>query len=136
MKNKLSNFWFNLSDKIRFLLVGGFNASVSYFIFLIICLIIGENHYQIALALSWAISSVISFITQKSLVFNIEGNPIKQYFKCCATWVFSYMINAGLLEISVKKLAFNVFFAQVFAAFCCAIFTYIMFKLFAFRNKK
>ena len=134
MKNKFSDFWFNLSDKMLFLLVGGCNATVSYCIFSVICLIIGESLYQIALATSWIISSVISFTTQKCLVFNVNGNPIKQYFKCCTTWVFSYMINAGLLEIFVKKLALNVYFAQILATLCCAVFTYTMFTTFAFQK--
>ena len=134
MKYKLSNFWFNLSDKIRFLLVGGFNASISYCIFSIICLIIGESFYQTSLALSWVISSIISFTTQKYLVFNTTGNPIKQYFKCCTTWIFSYMINAGLLELFVKKFTLNVYLAQIFATLACASFTYIMFKSFAFKK--
>lgn len=135
MKNKLSNFWFNLSDKIRFLLVGGFNASVSYCIFSIICFVIGENLYQIALATTWVISSVTSFTTQRCFVFNVKGNLLKQYLKCCTTWVFSYMINAGLLEMFVKNLSLNVYFAQILATLCCAIFTYVMFKVFAFRKK-
>ena len=104
MIKKIKDFWFNLSDKIRFLLVGGFNASISYFIFSAICFFVGEEFYQASLAGAWIISSVISFTTQRCLVFNIEGNVFKQYCKCCTTWVFSYIINAMLLEIFVQKL--------------------------------
>ena len=98
LKNKkMSNFWFNLSDKIRFLIIGAFNAGISYLIFLVVCLILGENYYQLSLALAWIISSITSFTTQRLFVFNIEGCLIKQYCKCCATWLFSYIINAALL---------------------------------------
>ena len=75
--NKLKNYWFNISDKIRFLIIGGFNASISYIIFSIICLVIGENLYQTSLAISWIISSLISFTTQKCFVFPIKGNIFK-----------------------------------------------------------
>lgn len=136
MINKIKDCWFNLSDKIRFLLVGGFNASVSYVIFSLICLIVGEQYYQASLACSWIISSVISFITQRCLVFNVEGNLFKQYCKCCTTWVFSYLINATLLEIFVQKLDLNVYLAQIIATLSCAVFTYILFKTFAFRRGK
>ena len=59
--------WFKLDDKIRFLFVGGFNFGVSYLIYALICIIFGESIYQIALALTWALSSVVSFTTQKFL---------------------------------------------------------------------
>ena len=129
----MKNSWFKLSDKIRFLLVGGFNAGVSYLIYSTVCLIIGEHFYQTALALAWAISSVVSFTTQKFLVFRGKGNWKKEYIKCCTTWVFSYLINAGLLEIFVKYIHINVFAAQIIATLIAAVFTYILFKKFAFK---
>ena len=132
----MKNYWFNLSDKIRFLIIGGLNAGISYLIYFAVCLILGESFYQIALALAWAISSVISFTTQKFFVFNVEGNVIKQYLKCCTTWFFSYLINAFFLEMFVKQLMFNVYLAQIIATLLAAIFTYILFKKFAFKAKK
>lgn len=134
MIHKIKNSWFSLPDKIRFLLVGGLNAGISYIIFSLICLFIGENYYQASLATSWIISSGISFTTQRCLVFNVEGNIFKQYCKCCTTWIFSYLINAILLEIFVQKLELNVYLAQIIATLTCAIFTYILFKTFAFRK--
>ena len=136
MLEKIKNSWFNLSDKIRFILVGGFNAGVSYILYSLICLIAGEQYYQASLATAWVVSSVVSFTTQRCFVFNVEGNLIKQYFKCCTTWVFSYIINATLLEIFVQKLQINVYVSQILATGICAIFTYILFKTFAFRRSK
>ena len=129
------NYWFKLSDKIRFLLVGGFNAGVSYLIYSSFCIILGEAAYQTALAIAWIISSVVSFTTQKFLVFRGNGNWMKEYAKCCTTWVFSYMINAGLLEAFVKVLHINVYVAQILATLSAAVFTYVVFKKFAFRVK-
>ena len=134
LQNKINNLWFGISDKIRFVIVGGFNARVSFVIFSLICLIWGEKFYQISLALSWFLSSFVSFATQKFLVFNIEGNITKQYCKCCTTWFFSYLINAFFLELLVKKLYLNVYLSQIIATVICAIFTYICLKLFAFRR--
>lgn len=131
----MREYWFKLSDKIRFLFVGGFNAGVSYLIYSGFCLILGNEAYQIALALAWGISSIISYTTQKFFVFEGNGNWIKEYLKCCTTWFFSYLINAGLLEGLVKVLHLNVFIAQIIATIAAAVFTYIFFKKFAFRKK-
>ena len=134
--NHMREYWFNLSDKIRFLFVGGFNAGVSYLIYSAFCLVLGDSAYQIALALAWAISSIVSYTTQKFLVFEGKGNWVKEYLKCCTTWFFSYLINAGLLEFIVKILHLNVFVAQIVATIVSAIFTYVFFKKFAFRKKE
>ncbi len=132
----MREYWFKLPDKIRFLIIGGFNAGVSYLIYSAFCLVMGESAYQIALALAWAISSVVSYTTQKFLVFQANGNWVKEYLKCCTTWFFSYLINAGLLEFIVKILHLNVFVAQIVATLAAAVFTYIFFKKFAFRKKE
>ena len=134
--NHMRECWFKLSDKIRFLFVGGFNAGVSYVIYSAFCLVLGDSAYQIALALAWAISSIVSYTTQKFLVFEGKGNWVKEYLKCCTTWFFSYLINAGLLEFIVKILHLNVFVAQIVATIVSAIFTYVFFKQFAFRKKE
>ena len=135
VRNRIKELWFKLSDKWRFLFVGSFNATVSYAIYSICILIIGEMAYQVSLATSWILSSVVSYTTHRLLVFNVKGNIVKQYLKCCATWVFSYLINAILLEIFVKVFTMNVFLAQFLATLCCAVFTYVMFKIFAFKQK-
>ena len=132
----MKNFWFSLDDKIRYLIVGSFNAGVCYLIYSVICLIMGDKVYQIALATAWALSSIISYITQRTLVFEGKGVWYKEYFKCCITWFFSYLINAGLLEFTVKFLGMNVFIAQLISNFTSAVFTYILFKTFAFRKKQ
>jgi len=118
------------------LFVGGFNAGVAYLIYSLLCFIMGENQYQIALALSWILSSVISFITQRTLVFEGKGTWYTEYAKCCLTWIFSYLINAGLLEFTVKACGLNVYLAQLISNFTAAVFTYIVFKKFAFKKSK
>ena len=129
-------FWFNLSDKIRFLMIGSLNAGISYLIYSIICIVLGSGAYQTALAFAWALSSVISFTTQKFLVFQSNGKWLNEYLKCCTTWIFSYLINAGILELLVKILHINVFVAQIVATLIAAIFTYVIFKKFAFKQGK
>ena len=135
LKNRLPNFWLQISDKIRFLIVGTFNAGFSYLIYAGICHFFGENLYQTALVIAWVLTSITSFLTQRFLVFNFEGNLVKQYLKCCITWFFSYIINAILLEVLVEKFALNVYISQILATCASAVFNYAMFKVFAFRKK-
>lgn len=130
----INDIWFNLSDKIRFFIVGCFNAGVSYLFYVLFCLILGTQQYQPALFLSWVFSSFISFNTQKYLVFRSKGNWFAEYIKCCMTWAISYVLNAIFLEISIKAFNLNVFIAQIVSTLAVAIATYILFKNFAFKD--
>ena len=110
------NFWFKLPDKIRFLLVGGFNALVQYLIYISFLYFWSEDKYQTALILSWIISSFSSFATQKIFVFCTKGkfmDWIKEYIKCLGVWVVSYTINAVILEILVNYFVINPYLSQI-----------------------
>lgn len=132
----LYNRWCSIPDKIRFLLVGGVNAAVSYIIFAIALYLIGNEHYQICVALQWIISSVFSFFNQKVFVFCTKGHWLKEYFKCCTTWVVSYACNALILELIVKYISKNVYLSQLISIFIASVVTYVLFKYFAFKHKK
>lgn len=132
---KLQNIWFNLSEKIRFIFVGSFNAGISFLIYSCLCYFCGEGFYQLSLIFAWILSSFTSFLAQKFLVFNIQGSLLHQYLKCCVTWFFSYLVNAFVLEILVKSIKLNVYLSQIIATIISAIFTYIMLKIFAFKKK-
>ena len=132
---KLYSKWCSISDKIRFLLVGGFNAAFSYVIFAIAIYLIGSEHYQICVALQWIISSVFSFVNQKIFVFCTKGHWIKEYLKCCTSWVIAYLINAILLEFFVRQIKLSPYLAQILAPAIAGIFTFFVFKIIVFNKK-
>lgn len=126
--------WFSISDKIRFLIIGALNALISYIIFLFFIYCFGDKYYQTALLLQWVLSSFISYLNQKFFVFNTRGNYIKEYVKCCSTWVVCYLLNVIILEIQVKYLMLNVFISQFVSLLLVSILTYVLFKYFAFKK--
>jgi putative flippase GtrA len=128
--------WLRIPKIIRFIIIGGVNAAISYLIFAIALFLLGNAFYQVCVALQWILSSVPSYFNQKFFVFCTTGNYLKEYFKCCSTWVVSYFLNAFILEIFVRFLIKNVYVAQLFSIFTVSIVTYILFKYFAFRQKK
>ncbi len=134
---KLWNFWFKLPDKIRFLLVGGFNATVQYALYVIFLLLFDEEKYQIALVLSWILSSFSSFAAQKIFVFATKGNFrtwVKEYCKCVGVWVISYLINAVILDFLVSIAKINAYGAQIIAVAFTCVTSYLLFKYFAFKH--
>ena len=129
------NLWLKLPRRIGFLIIGSMNAEISYVIYALSIFIIGEAYYQIANALQWGLSSVISYFNQKFFVFCTRGNYLKEYLKCCTTWAVSYVLNALILEIFVKYLEINVYLAQFISLFVVSASTYVLFKFFAFNVK-
>lgn len=131
---ELYSKWCQIPDKIRFLLVGGVNASFSYIVFAIAVFLIGQEHYQICVALQWIISSVFSFVNQKLFVFCTKGHWISEYLKCCTTWIISYLCNALILEFIIRFITKNVYVGQLFSILMASVVTYILFKHFAFKR--
>lgn len=127
--------WFNFPEKIRFLLVGGFNTVVSYLMFAGFIFVLGEPRYQLSLILAWILSSFISFSTQKIFVFQTKGNWYREYVKCLLTWSIGYLINAGTLELFVKMLHLNVYIGQAVSILLTTVITYLLFKHFAFKGE-
>ncbi|MBQ3818924.1 hypothetical protein II810_00600, partial [bacterium] len=66
--------------------------------------------------------------------FCTKGNWIKEYLKCCTTWVVSYFLNAIILELIVKYVSKNVYIDQLVSIFIVSIVTYVLFKYFAFKH--
>jgi len=132
---KLYSKWCGISDKIRFVLIGGVNAAISYIIFALALWILGSAHYQVCVILQWTLSSVFSYFNQKFFVFCTTGNYLKEYLKCCSTWAVSYLLNVVILELLVRFVIKNVYLAQFISIFLVSVVTYVLFKYFAFKHK-
>lgn len=127
--------WFNLDEKIRFALIGAVNMGLRYILFILLGLIFTSMHYQLTLALMWFLSSFIAFFMYKKLVFRTRGNHLKEYGKSVVTWGVSYVINALLLELMIRRFSLPVIPAQGIAIVVIVVVNYLMFKHFAFKKK-
>lgn len=133
---KLYRWWMTWPQKLRFLLVGGYNTVFSYILFAGLLWGLNGQYEQIALALSFALSSVNSFWTQKIYVFASRAPAWPEFIKCLETWGISYILNAGLLWIMTDGLNVNPYVAQGIALTILTIFSWIMLKYFAFKNHR
>lgn len=97
----LENFWFRINQKIRFLLVGGFNTATSFILYYII-LYLTAGKEQVSLLLMNLINVNISIATMRYYVFQSRGNFKKEYMKALSSYAVLYLINMGLLVLFVK----------------------------------
>ena len=128
--------WFEIDERIRFVIVGLGNTLLRYLIFVGLGMAFSVHHYQQILLGSWLLSSFFAFFAYKILVFVTEGNHLKEYLKSLLIWTLSYIINAGFLEVLVKILGINVYFSQAVAIISITVINYLLFKHIAFKREK
>lgn len=127
-------YWWRIPEKLRFLLVGGFNTLASQLIFYLVFWLGQRSYPQFSLFLSWSLGTCISFPTQKFLVFRSQGNWWPEYHKCLASWLLGYGINALLLRLGSLHLPLSIEIIQVLAIAITTVVTYILLKFLAFHN--
>lgn len=128
----LYSIWMCFPEKIRYLLVGGYNTLFSYILYALLLWLGFDKSPQLALFLSFAFSSVHNFWTQKIYVFNTKGNALEEYIRCLISWGISYILNVILLELFLI-LGLNPYVAQFLALVLITVNSYLLLKYLAFR---
>ena len=131
-----SDSWFQLDERLRFVTVGLANTVVRYLIFVGLGLWLSIEHYQCILLASWLLSSVTAFLAYKLLVFETEGEHLKEYLKSLLIWTISYFLNAGMLKWLVGGLGIKAYLAHAAAIAVITVINYLLFKHYAFKQKK
>lgn len=125
--------FFSIDQKIRFLLIGSFNTAVSYLIFVGLVYVLTEDFSNLCLGITWFVTSILSFTLHKLLVFRAHGVWYKEYFKFFISCLLGYSINALTLA-SLRTVGLHVYLAQFIALAITTIATYLLLKLFTFKQ--
>ena len=145
----LEDIWFKQNEKLRFLLVGGFNTAISFLIYYGF-LYVTHGKEQLSLFLMNLININISITTMRYYVFRSKGNFWKEYSKAFSSYIVLYFINMGLLAFFVQiihlaeilpKTSFllqipnlNKAVAQICCVTIITIITFFVHKYFSFRK--
>lgn len=147
---KIEDIWFKLNQKIRFLLVGGFNTALSFVIYYGF-LYVTEGKEQLSLFLMNLININVSIATMRYYVFQSQGNFYKEYAKAFSSYIVLYFVNTALLAFFVKviniqqTLPADSFLQSIpnlnkaVAQICCiciiTVITFFVHKYFSFRKE-
>jgi len=145
----LEDIWFRQNEKLRFILVGGFNTAVSFLIYYGF-LYITDGKEQISLLLMNLININISIATMRYYVFRSTGNFFKEYTKAFSSYIVLYFINMGLLAVFVSIVHISETLSpdsilnnvpnlnKAVAQICCVciitVITFFVHKYFSFRK--
>ncbi|WP_158523522.1 GtrA family protein [Candidatus Enterovibrio escicola] len=126
--------FFTLPEKIRFILVGGFNTIFGFVVFTLLCLLADDySNYLIILVSSNLIAVVVAFLMLKFLVFQTKGNYLKEFMRCYLTYLVMLGINVLLLYLMVDVLAQDIVISQFVITVLIVIFSYLGHKCFSFN---
>ena len=146
---KVESIWFRIDQKIRFILVGGFNTAVSFLIYYAF-LYFTSGKEQLSLLLMNLVNINISIATMRYYVFQSTGNWWHEYTKAFSSYIVLYFVNMGLLAFFVKIIHIQEILSQnnvllsvpnlnkAIAQLCCVviitIMTFFVHKYFSFRK--
>lgn len=138
------NIWFELPQKLRFLLVGGANTVFAYSVFFGLYWLFNRlniwNFDQIvvsnaALLVQYCITINVSFITMRYYVFRSHGNWKTELIKAWSVYVSMFLINSPSISFLIW-LGLHPLAAQATYIVLSAIITFILHKYYSFREIK
>lgn len=131
----IENIWFIVPEKIRFLLVGGFNTLTAYLLFVFFIEIV-NLHYVYALSCMFIINVNISILTMRYYVFRSHSNLLKEYFKGWNVYIFLLGLNYAGLYLLIDVLKIREIIAQAIYLVFSTIVTYLIHKYITFSKNK
>jgi putative flippase GtrA len=131
------SYWLKIDERIKFTLVGGYNAFFSYLIFCFLQIILmNKLHYIAILIIVHFVSVFNSFLTFKFFVFHSNGKFWKEYFKINLTYLFYLFLNSSALFVLKEKMEIDIFISQLICIIFLAVLSYFAHKYFSFKNEK
>lgn len=134
MIENILNYWFRVNEKIRFLLVGGYNTLFSYLLFCLLQhMLKGIFHYMVILLFCHLITVFNSFVNLKYFVFRSNKNFLFEYLKVNIVYAVYFVLNAILLYILKDILQVNIYIAQLICIIILTTGSYFSHKYFSFK---
>ncbi len=132
---KIEKMWFDkVPEKLRFLLVGGFNTVFAYgvyaFLLKLLCL-----PYMLALAIQYFITINVSVFTMRYYVFESKGDFMAEFLKAWSVYLALFFVNTLGLSFLVEFCKIDELWAQGVYLIFSTIITYLLHKYFSFSKK-
>ncbi|CAM2141498.1 GtrA/DPMS transmembrane domain-containing protein [Pararobbsia alpina] len=122
--------------RLRYLLVGGWNAAFAYFVSLGLYHVLSAHlHIVIIGIIVNVICITMSFATYKLVVFKTHGNWIKEYARCYVVYGGSAAFSIACLWLLVNGLHIPYWVAQGAVLVASVAISYVGHARFTFRKR-
>lgn len=126
-------------ERVRFVLVGGFNTVFGYALFAGFELLLGAyTGYLVSLYVSFAIATMVAFILHRHFTYRVTGtgNIAVDFLRFMGVYLISLLINTAALPLLVEVVGIPVLIAQALIVVITTLVSYFGHKLFSFRRAK
>lgn len=134
--NKQSNILSRNYLPLRFIAVGGGNMLLGYLLFSATYFFLTpalKYAYIIASIIGFLIANFIAYHAHKYLVFQADGNNLKQYPRYFLVSVGALLLNIVLLAIGIDYYHLNAYLTQALATIIGVVVSYLGHHKFSFR---
>ncbi|MDO8916264.1 MAG: GtrA family protein [Coriobacteriia bacterium] len=122
-------------EKLRFLVVGGWNTLFSYgMLWVLDAFLHARLHYSLILTVNWIIGVTHNLFTFKLLVFRTRGNWLKEYLRSYVVYAGSFALNLAIVAVIMELWAPRLVIAQLPAIVVVTIISYLGHKHFTYRT--
>lgn len=139
--NKIFDLYKKNKEIINYLIVGGLTTLVSIVSYFIISSIVDiENNFWFIFAnvLSWILSVIFAYVTNKIFVFEskVKGKKevSKEMGKFFTSRIATLVIELVLMFVLVKLITLNNGLSKIFAQIVVIILNYVFSKIFVFKK--
>ena len=130
----MKHFIYRHEEKLRYLIVGGWNTVFGYLLFIVLYGLLGERvNYVAILVASYIVSITNAYFCYKFLVFKTKGNYLREYLRFYLVYGLAFLINLALLPVMVEILSINPVISQGLIVFFTVIVSYVGHKNFSFN---
>ena len=130
---QIENRWFGLPQKIRFLLVGGFNTFLAYLLFVLFVAIL-QIPYRLSLIIQYILTVNISIFSMRYYVFRSAGNPKDEYFRAWGVYLFMLGFNYVALFLLIDTAGIDAVISQGIYIVVSTIVIFLLHKNYSFRH--
>lgn len=129
--------WKNHSDKVMYLVAGGFNTLFSYGCFAFFYYLLHEYVPSSGvLVISYVVASVVGFLTLRYLVFSPVSHPLAEYLRYHLVYAPLLVVQTVVLPLVLKYSDLNAYFIQAMWIVPAVLLGYLGSKYFTFRKRR
>ena len=125
-------------ERIRFLIVGGFNTVIGLGWFAFFDFVIGDSWgqfgYMASLVFSYVFAIFCAYIMHRHLVFRVFGHFWVDLLRFSLVYAVSFAINVTLLPVFIEFIGFRPLPAQAITLGLVAVLSYFAHRYFSFRR--
>lgn len=123
-----------MNKEFKYLVIGIWNSLFGFVSYALSLNFLGDEFYQMSLALSYSISVVHAHATQRRFVWQSKSNYLRELSRFAVSYISIYLINAVLLLLLIEWLRQDPIITQIILIAFLTLGAYFLNRNFVFES--